>query len=121
MSADWGSGSAAAADVRSAIPSAEAYYSDCNTYADSTAATDCSDGLWHKFLPTGTGLKDGSSLANAVGLDSYDSGIKLDVAFGNASKYCLSKTVNQKVGKVLGPGGTAASTDTTVACTSATA
>src|SRR6188472_313771 len=68
---------ASAADVRSAMPSAEAYYSDCNKYANSAAVTDCTDGLWHVFAVNGAGTKDGSSLANAAGLDGYDSGIKL--------------------------------------------
>src|SRR3954466_3397639 len=34
---------AATADVRSAIPSAEAYFSDCDHYTTSAAAADCTD------------------------------------------------------------------------------
>ena len=109
---------AGAADVRSAIPSAEAYFSDCNTYADETA-TNCSDGKFHTLKPTGTGTKAGDAAANAQGLDAYDSGIKLDEAFGAASSYCMSKTVGGKIAKVVGPGGTVVQNATAV-CTSAT-
>src|SRR5512133_504973 len=55
---------AAAADVRAAIPSAEAYYSDCSTYA--TIGTACDDGNTHVF--------------DVNGLKTYDSGLKLDRA-----------------------------------------
>src|SRR5213595_3684322 len=68
--------SAAAADVRSAVPSAEAYFSDCNTYATSTAATDCSDNKWHIFQRDNATTGTGASLATAMGLISYDSGMK---------------------------------------------
>src|SRR5881227_862197 len=40
---------ASAADVRSAIPSAEAYFSDCNTYAGVNDVTTCSDNKAHTF------------------------------------------------------------------------
>jgi prepilin-type N-terminal cleavage/methylation domain-containing protein len=109
---------AGAADVRSAIPSAEAYFSDCNTYADETA-TNCSDQKFHTLKPTGLGAKDGSTAADALGLDAYDSGIKLDQAFGALSSYCLSKTVGGKIAKVVGPGGTVQQNVTGV-CTSPT-
>jgi prepilin-type N-terminal cleavage/methylation domain-containing protein len=79
---------ASAADVRAAIPSAEAYYSDCNTYADKSP---CDDGANHVF--------------SVAGLKTYDSGLKLDQAFGDADSYCLSKDVNGKKAKVVGPGG----------------
>jgi type IV pilus assembly protein PilA len=79
---------ASAADVRAAIPSAEAYYSDCNTYANKNP---CDDGAAHVF--------------DVAGLKSYDSGLKLDQAFGNGTSYCLSKDVNGKIAKVVGPGG----------------
>src|SRR6476660_3263773 len=57
---------ASAADVRSAIPSAEAYFSDCNTYATVVVARD--DGVVHTF--------------DVAGLATYDSGLKLDTAIG---------------------------------------
>jgi prepilin-type N-terminal cleavage/methylation domain-containing protein len=78
-----------AADVRAAIPSAEAYYSDCSTYANKNG---CDDGADHVF--------------SVAGLQTYDSGLKLDQAFGDADSYCLSKTVNNRIAKVVGPGGT---------------
>jgi type IV pilus assembly protein PilA len=94
---------ASAADVRAAIPSAEAYFSDCNTYA--TVTTACDDGVVHTFSPTG--------------LAAYDSGIKIDQAIGSATSYCLSKTVNSKIAKVVGPGGNVVQNATSV-CSTAT-
>ena len=98
---------ASAADVRSAIPSAEAYFSDCNDYATSgtlTAPATCDDGVAHTFSPGG--------------LATYDSGIKLDAAIGDMNNYCLSKTVGNKTAKVVGPGGTVV--QNTTVCGSAT-
>ena len=86
---------ASAADVRAAIPSAEAFYSDCNDYLTSGtggAPATCDDGVAHTFTP--------------AGLATYDSGIKLTQAFGAATQYCLSMKVNNKYAKVVGPGGT---------------
>ena len=82
---------ASAADVRSAIPSAEAYFSDCGTYA--TVAVACDDGVIHTF-----------AVANLK--TDYDSGMNLDQAFGDSNSYCLSKTVGGKIAKVVGPGNT---------------
>jgi type IV pilus assembly protein PilA len=75
---------AADSDVRAAVPSAEAYFSDCNVYAAAT----CSDGKAHTF--TVADLK-----AN------YDQGIKLNNAIGFQSatagdSYCLYKQVGNK-------------------------
>src|SRR5215216_6670757 len=44
---------ASAADVRSAIPSAEAYFSDCSTYATVAAPATCDDGASHAFTIAG--------------------------------------------------------------------
>ena len=44
---------ASAADVRSAIPSAEAYYSDCSTYDDVVAPAVCDDQASHADSVTG--------------------------------------------------------------------
>jgi prepilin-type N-terminal cleavage/methylation domain-containing protein len=96
-----------AADVRSAIPSAEAYFSDCNSYATSgtlgTPAT-CDDGAAHTFS------------AAALKTD-YDKGMKLDNAIGDLDSYCLDMKVNNKIARVVGPGGTVI--QNTVACTDA--
>jgi type IV pilus assembly protein PilA len=102
---------ASAADVRAAVPSAEAYFSDCSTYAN--AAAPCDDGVTHQFTPSAVvgGVE--------VGLKSYDSGLKLDEAIGNATNYCLSKTVGNKIAKVVGPGGTVVQNATSI-CGSAT-
>ena len=88
---------AAGSNVRSAIPSAEAYYSDNGDY-------------------------DGMTFAGLQG--SYDSGLATGlVVFGAGQDYCLSFTKGDYTGKVLGPGGQVSSTETgspNVACTSAT-
>jgi len=81
---------AAGANVRSAIPSAEAYYADKNTYAGMTEAI----------------LKA-----------SYDSGIGSTVkATGAAATYCISSTSGDYIGKVAGPGGTVTSNKTNTVC-----
>ena len=81
----------AAANVRSAIPSAEAYYADSNNY---------------------TGMDE-------VKLkQSYDSGIGATVQASSptASTYCISATSGDYIAKVAGPGGTITSNKTNVAC-----
>ncbi len=81
----------AAANVRSAIPSAEAYYADNNNYTAISAAK----------------LKA-----------SYDSGLASSVvATGLATTYCISAVSGDYIGKVTGPGGTVTSTKTNTACT----
>src|SRR5437868_14721767 len=65
--------SAAAADVRAAIPSAEAYYSDCNTYAAVADLTTCSDQAAHLFQFTGgTPAKGAGTVASPYPLSYYD-------------------------------------------------
>jgi type IV pilus assembly protein PilA len=95
---------AAASNVREAIPSAEAYYGDYGNY------------LFNK-------KQDGTAAATAVAaLQSYDSGLDPNVTvFGNATKYCISEANGSHFAKVTGPGGTV-QTDPTVTglCTSAT-
>src|SRR3954447_21178801 len=88
--------SAASADVRSAIPSAEAFYSDNNTY-------------------TGMVL---SATATPKGLRSYDSGLKLGgdpvIAANladNVQRYCLSMNVNGKSSFVVRPAVDPTATD----------
>jgi type IV pilus assembly protein PilA len=97
--------SAAAADVRSAVPSAEAYFSDYGTYADAAAVG---------ALPAGKFVTDGPNFLKA----QYDSGIKIGHTFGSATNYCMDMTVGGQKAYVLGPGGTV---DTGKTCTSATA
>jgi prepilin-type N-terminal cleavage/methylation domain-containing protein len=79
--------SAAQSNVRAAVPSAEAYYSDHQTY-DATTLT-----------PAGPAF----TVAN---LKAYDSGLKLDNAFGDGNSYCLDMTVNGQSWKIVGPGAT---------------
>jgi prepilin-type N-terminal cleavage/methylation domain-containing protein len=88
--------SAAQADVRSAIPSVEAYYADCGTYAN---ANGCSDGNNHTF-----------TIADLTA--NYDSGIKIatlkSVTVGGVAGagYCIDQTVGGQAYHVTGPGGT---------------
>jgi prepilin-type N-terminal cleavage/methylation domain-containing protein len=69
--------SAATSDVRSAVPSAEAFYSDNNTY----------------------------TALNVTQLQSYDSGLRLDHAIFNATgtRYCLDKDVGGQQAHVIRP------------------
>jgi len=78
---------AAQADVRAAVPSAEAYYSDNGYY---------------------TGL-------SVAALKLIDSGLSsaVSVVSGGASQYCLKGVVSNKTAYFAGPGGTVTST----ACT----
>ena len=73
---------AAAADVRAAVPSAEAFVAD-----------------------SATGTYTGLTIAAMQG---YDSGLKLDhvVVLNSGAGYCLDKTVGGKDAKFVGPGGT---------------
>ena len=69
---------AAQSNVRAAIPSAEAYYSDNNGYTTMT-------------LPK---------------LVAIDAGLKLNTVTGTATTYTLCATVGNKSASVAGPGGT---------------
>jgi type IV pilus assembly protein PilA len=94
---------AADSDVRAAVPSAEAYYSDCGAYK-TISPSKCSDGVAHSW--TIADLK-----AN------YDQGIKLDTITSITSSggtagdtYCLYKQVgNKKAYIVRGVGALAGS------------
>jgi type IV pilus assembly protein PilA len=77
---------AAQADVRAAIPSAEAYFADVGNYTN----MDVNAG----DAPAATGLK---------GIDSGLSGA-VSVASTTASTYCLAATVGGKSWSVKGPG-----------------
>ena len=78
---------AAQADVRAAVPSAEAYYADTGTYVGMSVAA----------------------------LKLIDSGLSSAVTVGTVgtASYCLKATVGGKDAGLIGPGGTVS----TVACT----
>jgi type IV pilus assembly protein PilA len=83
---------AAASNVRTAIPDAETYYADNQTYA-------------------------GVSLA---ALKAIDSGVAANLTvFGAATGYCISDQVGSHIAKVVGPAGTVDESAAS-ACTSAT-
>jgi type IV pilus assembly protein PilA len=88
---DRANNNAAKANLRAALPSAEAYYADNGTYATMTTAA----------------------------LKLIDSGLSstLTVASGAAASYCLTDTVGGKVWSVKGPGPSAANWYTTNNCT----
>jgi type IV pilus assembly protein PilA len=82
---------AAASNVRSAIPDAEAYYSDNQNY----------------------------SAMSLAALQAIDKGVSGSlVVFGSAAGYCLSNTQGTHTAKVVGPGGTIDDA-AAAACTSA--
>jgi type IV pilus assembly protein PilA len=75
----------AAADVREAIPSVEAYYGD-------------------QPSPTYVGI-DASGVPSAA-LKAYDSGMSKNLKlFGSASQYCISEQNGTHFAVVVGPGG----------------
>jgi type IV pilus assembly protein PilA len=83
---------AAASNVRAAIPDAEAYYSDNQSYAS----------------------------MNLAALQAIDKGVSGTLTvFGSATGYCLSNTQGSHIAKVVGPGGTV-DDSAAAACTSAT-
>jgi prepilin-type N-terminal cleavage/methylation domain-containing protein len=113
---------ASAANVRSAIPSAEAYYSDCGTYDNVPAAPPqvCDDGTaQHTLQQVPAAGQPYVNNAALTDLKDYDAGLKLNGAYGTSTNYCLWSTVGNKTAKVLGPGGTVI--QNTGICTSATA
>ena len=80
---------AAAANVRSAIPSAEAYYSDTGSYASMA-------------------LNSGAA-PDTGGLKGIDQGIASSLVVkvvGGGTGYCLSNTQGTHTAHVTGPGGT---------------
>ena len=90
---------AAAANVRAALPTVEAYYSDVGNYTNMK-------------LTTGDSPDTG-------GLKSIDAGVSLTAVFGASGGYCISDKQGSHYAKVVGPGGTI---DDTASgnCTSAT-
>jgi type IV pilus assembly protein PilA len=91
---------AAGADVRSAIPAAEAYYSDVGNYTNMKLAS--------------------GDAPDSGGLEAIDSGIyKGLLVFGGPTGYCISAQIGNHFAKVVGPGGTVDDSTTATACTSA--
>ena len=88
---DRAANNAAKANLRAALPSAEAYYQDNATY---------------------TGL-------DAAALAAIDSGVSptLTVASAGASSYCLTDTVSGKTWSVAGPGASSADFHNSANCT----
>ena len=76
---------AAAANVRSAIPSAEAYYSDNGNYTSMDITT--------------------GAAPNTGGLQGIDAGLKLTKVTSTATTYTLCSQVGNKASIVSGPGG----------------
>ncbi len=95
---DRANGKSAAANVRSAIPSAEAYFADHGTYLTAAA--------------TGPPATPGFTPAS---LRAIDSGLATSIkATGTANTYCISSKSGDYVARVDGPGGTIASAKTGV-------
>jgi prepilin-type N-terminal cleavage/methylation domain-containing protein len=89
---------AAMSDVRSAVPDAEAYYSDNNSYTSMTAST----------LRTNY---DSGMLV--VGVNGVTDGIKSAIpSASNNQRYCISAVVGGHWAHIAGPGGQVSS-DTT--------
>ena len=82
---------AAASEVREAIPAIEAFYADNGTYVGINTAAGA---------PSTTGGTAGA------GLKGYDSGMASNLTlFGGASGYCISEANGSHFAKVVGPGG----------------
>ena len=78
---------AAAANVRSAIPTAEAYFSDVGNYTNMKLTT--------------------GDAPDATGLKGIDQGISSTLVItSTATTYCMSDKVGNHFAKVNGPGGT---------------
>jgi type IV pilus assembly protein PilA len=89
---------AAQANVRAAIPDAEAYYQDVGNYTNMALAT--------------------GDAPDTGGLQGIDKGISSGlVVKGAAAQYCLSSTVGNWTGKVVGPGGTLTVVSGSAPCT----
>ena len=87
---------AAMSDVRSAIPDAEAYYSDHNSYTGMVAGDDT------------TGLKGQyDSGMKVVGVDGVTDGVVSAIpGSANSQAYCISAQDSSHWAYVKGPGGT---------------
>jgi type IV pilus assembly protein PilA len=88
---DRAANNAAKANLRAALPSAEAFYADNGTYSG----------------------------MDATALATIDTGVSpsLTVASAGAASYCLTDTVSGKTWSVLGPGPSSADFKATADCT----
>jgi type IV pilus assembly protein PilA len=100
---DRAANNAAKANLRAALPAAEAYFAD--------ATTDTPAGGGSSYV----GM-------DAADLTARDSGVSasLTVASATATSYCLTDTVSGKTWSVLGPGPSGTSFVANAACTGAT-
>jgi type IV pilus assembly protein PilA len=90
---------AASADVRSAVPSAEAYYSDHDNYDGMTTSA--------QLLPYDSGLKLNATISiNAVSTSPL-------ITATHPQRYCLDMTVNGKSSFVVRPAITPGTTGAT--------
>jgi type IV pilus assembly protein PilA len=102
---------AAAADVRQAIPDAEAYYSDNNTYA---GAQFTASGLQTAY---DSGLKIFSAGPPEVpGIVTVSASTAPDGTTAAGAEYCISAEDNGNWAAVAGPGGTVATKATSDPC-----
>jgi type IV pilus assembly protein PilA len=104
---------AAASDVRQAIPDAEAYFADNNTYTGITAA-----GLQGTY---DSGLKlFAAGPPQVPGIVTVTASTAADAATGAAAgqEYCISAEDNGYWSHVSGPGGSVVTKETSDACAS---
>jgi type IV pilus assembly protein PilA len=86
--------SAAQSNVRAAVPAAEAYFADYNTYADVASPP--------------AGLPNGNFDDITFMKTNYDSGMKVEGLLGDTDKYCITAVSGDYRAKIKGPGGTVA-------------
>jgi type IV pilus assembly protein PilA len=93
---DRAANNSAKANLRAALPAAEAFYSDNGTYAN----------------------MNNNALPDANSLKNIDSGISasLTVASSDADSYCLTDTVSGKTWSVEGPGPSSADFKNNATC-----
>jgi type IV pilus assembly protein PilA len=109
---------AAASDVRSAIPDVEEYYNDKNeTYADAT------DPMTATYLQTtyDTGLKVVGNNGATDGVVTVKASTAADGTIAAGQEYCISAMDAGQWSHVAGPGGKVVTKETSDSCTAWTA